>query len=631
MVARYSYEATTIDYVNQTGSLIEAGDIIDLGNGMIGIPRNPIPAGELGHLAVSGIFDVDKSDASDTASVGDLVSLRASSDDVDVTTQGRHTVVAATSSGDVSVKVLINRTFTGDTSRPVGTVMVTSSAGDRSYHEPTDATPAAAGIALLAAVDAMAAGGTIDCDPRIPYHLSTPLECSVNNARLNFNQAKIKQLAARDYVIAMNAASGTEQVVRGIGELDVNGVSVTVTTERGEGIRLSGDGRVILEDSYIHNCPVGSAASCVRTHGTGLKVLRRLRVDNPGWACIHIRSYDCDVIDCQIDVSAAKVGATKQRFLDMDAANFGHVRVQGGRWWTDQAINAQAVFDPGSGFNASQVTVEGVDIDCGANATNYSSGEGIIKPDEITQFVMKNCKQRQSGNRFTYLLWLGDACDHVTVNDVHAAGIIHAGDSSSINIEECFVDRCSFGLGQTDAVKHAMTNVRAYRYLQITNSKFYNLIGSGSQAAGLRGAFENLNASDENFVRMKDCYFDSNWSETAYLFRVIPTIGYLGYDDLTVNNRGSGIVIAPTPAQRLMAGGSFADPFTARLQWRAIRNATTLAPLSLTTWDHGHPQPSDTAAWATVIGPPGSKIRNMSSETNSLQAEWNLDGSGDFV
>ena len=512
-----------------------------------------------------------------------------------------------------------------------GTVTRISAGGVRSYHRPTDDTDVARGTALHAARTAAQAGDKVHLVPGMNYSISTPASFSQDNLEFYANGATVTQLAAQDYCLSFNAATaGTRQIVDSL-RLNVNGTAVPVTTERGEGMRLFGDGRVHVTNCYVYDAPVSASGSCIFAYGTGKKIIQDTIAENPGWSCFHIRAYDCDVVNCHARVSTAKVGATKQRWFDMDAANFGHVRVQGGSWWTDQAINAQAVFDPGSGFNASQVTVEGVDIDCGAIATNYSTGEGVIKPDEITQFVMKNCKQRHSGNTFVYLLWLGDACDHVSVADVHASGIIHAGDSSSINIEECFVDRCSFGLGQTDAVKHAMTNVRAYRYLQITNSKFYNLIGSGTQAAGLRGAFENLNASADNFVRMKDCYFDSNWSETAYLFRTIPAIGYLGFDDITVNNRGQGMVLAPTPAQRLMGGGSFGDAFTARLQWRAIRNATTLAPLSLTTWDHGHPQPSDTAVWATLTGPPGSKIRNMSPETNSLQAEWNRDGSGAYV
>ena len=514
-----------------------------------------------------------------------------------------------------------------------GTIMRISAGGVRSYHKPADDTDAARGDALQAAKTAASTnpGDEIHLVPGRTYSISTPASFSVDNLRFYGHGATVKQLAAQDYCLSFNAATaGTEQVVEDL-NLNVNGTAVTVTSERGEGMRLFGNGRVYVRRCNVYDAPVSASGSCIFAYGTGKKVIEDTTAENPGWACIHIRSYDCDVINCRALVSTAKVGATKQRFIDMDAANFGHVRIQGGSWWTDQAINAQAVFDPGSGFNASKVTVDGVDINCGANCTNHTSGEGVIKPDEITQFVMTNCTQRHSAANFVYLLWLGPACDHVTVSDVHASGVIHAGDGSGINIEECYVNRSSFGRGCTDAVKHAMTNVRAYRYLQLTNNKYYNLIGSGTQAAGLRGAFENLNASSDNFVRMLDCHFDSNWSETAYLFRVIPAIGYLGFDGITVNNRGSGMVLAPTPAQRLMGGGSYGDPFTARLQWRAIRNATTLAPLSLTTWDHGHPQPSDTTPWGTLTGPPGSKIRNMDPEGNSLQAEWNLDGSGDYV
>lgn len=514
-----------------------------------------------------------------------------------------------------------------------GTVLRISAGGERSYHKPTDNTDAARGDALRAANTAAQAGDQIHLVPGRNYGISTPISFNAYNMRLSAHDATITQLAAQDYCVSFNASdAGTHTQVDGL-NVNVNGTAVTVTGaagQRGEGVKLVGAGRVTLRNAYIYDAPKSDAGSCVRTYDAGKKTLENVTAENPGWACFHLRAYDNDVINCHARVSAAKAGATKQRWFDADAADFGHINIRGGSWWTDQAINAQSVFDPGSGRNASQVSVIGVNIDCGANATNYSTGEGVIKPDEVTQFVMSQCTQVQTGNRFVYLLWLGQACEHVSMGDVHASGIVHAGDSSSINIEECFIDRCSFGLGQTDAIKHAMTNVRAYRYLQLTNSKWYNLIGSGSQAAGLRGAFENLNASSDNFVRMKDCHFDSNWSETAYLFRTIPAIGYLGIDDITVNNRGSGMVAAPTPAQRLMIG-SYADAFTARMAWRAIRNSTNLAPLSLTTWDHGHPQPSDTAAWATLVGPPGSRIRNVDPEGNSLQAYFNRDGSGDYV
>lgn len=519
--------------------------------------------------------------------------------------------------------------------RRVGTITVTSAGGVKTYHEPSDNTAAACGTALLAAAAALEAGGTIDCDPRASYDLSTPLSVSTDNANVRFNRARVKQLAAQDYVIALNAASGTEQLVSGL-ELDVNGVSVTVTTERGEGIRLSGDGRITLEDSYIYNCPVGDAASCVRTHGTGKKTLRRLRVDNPGWACLHIRSYECDVIDCQLDVSAAKVGATKQRWIDMDAANFGHVRIIGGRWWTDQAINAQAVFDPGSTFNASQVTVEGVDIDCGANCTNSTSGEGVIKPDEVTQFVMRGCRQRHSAANFVYLLWLGSAVDYVSVSDTHGTGIIHAGDGSGINIEECYVNRSSFGRGCTNAVKHAMTNMRAYRFLDIQNSSFWNLIGSGTQAAGLRGVFENYSTSTTQRIRVKNCFFDTYFSEVGYVFRHVREIGHIGISGTRIANRGaSGTVLAPTPAQRLMATCSYEDPFTAKLQWREVNreSSTAFVTLGTTTWDHHHPAPTDTTPWGQLTGPPGSAILNMNygPDGNGLVQMYVLDSLGDYV
>lgn len=516
-----------------------------------------------------------------------------------------------------------------------GTVTRVSAGGVRSYHRPTDDTDVARGTALHAAKTAAQAGDQIHLVPGMTYSISTPASFSTDNIQLYGNGATVKQLAAQDYCLSFAAGDGTHQLVDGL-NVNVNGTSVTVTTERGEGLRLFGDGRVTVRNSYVYDAPVSNSGSCIFAYGTGKKIIENTTAENPGWACFHLRSYDCDLINSHARVSTAKVGATKQRFIDSDAANFGHVRVQGGSWWTDQAINAQAVFDPGSGFNASQVTVEGVDIDCGANCTNSSSGEGVIKPDQISQFVMKNCRQRHSAANFVYLLWLGSALDYISVSDTHATGIIHAGDSSGINIEECFVNRCSFGRGCTNAVQHAMTNMAAYRFLDIQNSRFWNLIGSGTQANGLRGVFNNGASSTTQRIRVKDCFFDTYWSEVGYVFRHVREIGHIGISGTRIANRGaSGTVLAPTPAQRLMATCSYEDPFTAKLQWKEINRESSEAYVTLgtTTWDHHHPAPTDTTPWGLLDGPPGSAILNMNygPDGNSLAPLYVLNSSGDYV
>ena len=62
-VARFIHDGGSVDYT--PGSDVAAGDVVVQGE-LVGISARPIAAGELGALAVVGVFDLPKATGADT-------------------------------------------------------------------------------------------------------------------------------------------------------------------------------------------------------------------------------------------------------------------------------------------------------------------------------------------------------------------------------------------------------------------------------------------------------------------------------------------------------------------------------------------------------------------------------------
>lgn len=62
--ATFVHEGKSVDYT--PGSAVAAGDVILQGS-LVGIATSPIPAGTLGALSVSGMFDIAKATGTSTA------------------------------------------------------------------------------------------------------------------------------------------------------------------------------------------------------------------------------------------------------------------------------------------------------------------------------------------------------------------------------------------------------------------------------------------------------------------------------------------------------------------------------------------------------------------------------------
>ena len=113
MEAAYRHEGRAVDYT-PSGAAVAAGQVIDLGSGLVGIARLDIADGQLGALAVEGVFDVIKAAGSGVtfargATVGwdDVNNTAVASGDVNKTFDLGKAVVAA-ADADSKVRVKIN-------------------------------------------------------------------------------------------------------------------------------------------------------------------------------------------------------------------------------------------------------------------------------------------------------------------------------------------------------------------------------------------------------------------------------------------------------------------------------------------------------------------------------------------
>ena len=102
--ARFVQDGNAIDYVPQADT--SAGTVVQVG-AIVGVTKNDIKAGEVGALALSGVYEVEK--ASGAISFGDFLYWDASGKKVAKTGSIPFGIaVAAAASADATVRVLIN-------------------------------------------------------------------------------------------------------------------------------------------------------------------------------------------------------------------------------------------------------------------------------------------------------------------------------------------------------------------------------------------------------------------------------------------------------------------------------------------------------------------------------------------
>lgn len=108
MVAVFKHEGDAIDWVNDGATELSAGWLINLGDGMYGVTKQPIAPSGLGGLAIEGIVEVPKRTASDVFAIGDFVMLSESQQDATLSSGSLHRASADSANGDLTVCVKLN-------------------------------------------------------------------------------------------------------------------------------------------------------------------------------------------------------------------------------------------------------------------------------------------------------------------------------------------------------------------------------------------------------------------------------------------------------------------------------------------------------------------------------------------
>jgi predicted RecA/RadA family phage recombinase len=105
--AQFIHEGAVVDYV--PGADVPAGSVVVQGD-LVGITKRDVKAGELGGLAVEGVFDIAKASA-DAITAGTKVYWKADDETVVTTASGNKLVgkaVATAGAGTTTVRVLLS-------------------------------------------------------------------------------------------------------------------------------------------------------------------------------------------------------------------------------------------------------------------------------------------------------------------------------------------------------------------------------------------------------------------------------------------------------------------------------------------------------------------------------------------
>lgn len=154
-MAKYIQRGEVLDYLNSSDSKISAGDVVALG-GKVSVAATDIKAGEVGAVAVTGVFEFDK--ASGEIAVGDILYYDAENENVTTSASGILCgyAVEGRASADTTVRVNLAQVS------PVGGLTKITTA------DATDATSVIAlananKVAFNALIDALnAAAGSTD-------------------------------------------------------------------------------------------------------------------------------------------------------------------------------------------------------------------------------------------------------------------------------------------------------------------------------------------------------------------------------------------------------------------------------------------------------------------------------------
>lgn len=259
-----------------------------------------------------------------------------------------------------------------------------------------------------AAINAACAFDNVRVPPGI-YHTSAII--TGNFKDLDGYGATLLPLNELDQVVTVPDGG----VVRGL-TVDCDGDTVTLTSARGEGIRLGTGSKAI--DCTVLDTPIGASANGFYIASAGApSVMQRCTVKDPGYACVRFNGSGV-VVDC--DFQFTRVRADSQYRWAVANGNPRLINIRGGRWWSDQAVETTAVFDTvGQPQADRQLVISELDID----HTNYSGGlnNHVIKADALTTVTL----DKVTSNVPAPVFLRGGGTDHTIIRDCDVLGTLN--------------------------------------------------------------------------------------------------------------------------------------------------------------------------------------------------------------
>lgn len=473
----------------------------------------------------------------------------------------------------------------------LGTIIRKTSSGDVAYRPSAD-TDAARGAALTSAFNALANGDILVLGPKT-YIPDNEIIIDEQNIKILGNNAIIKRKNATEstYVLAVTVNSGTKTLIRDL-EIDGNQANVTLTTGRGEGLRISCNGYIELINVYAHDAPIADTANnFYLDEATGHAKLVNCKADNPAYANYRIRIKSSEFINCDSLITTYTGG--KGRFWVMDGSPVNSCHIRGGTWKTNATMEVNSNFDPDIEENplladwCEELVIDGVTMDFGINHNN-ATADSFMKFDNVRKLVFRNVTQRCSTpgtlktSNIESLMIIG-LVREAWIDNVIADGSIRFASYASgyVPTDFCSISNSSFGVNQQ--INTAVSNLTQCALTVIENCRFMNIIGDGSGAN--RHIFDNYQMDGNQKVRIKNCHFHTSWpvGEWGTMFRLVQKIGSVALTDITITNDLNETYVALTNTQRLMATPHVGDPNTAFLGRNPL-NESTLAALGSGTY-----------------------------------------------
>lgn len=540
--------------------------------------------------------------------------------------------------------------------------------GNIETYEPAGYSPAQLGDAAVTALGEISTGDYYYFGKGHLYELDAEVTVTLGTnvfATLDFNGATLKRAdsANTDWVLAIEVGAGS---ILNIKNLFINGNrdNVTIDTDRGEGLRIDGDGQVYIDNVVSYDAPTDSppytaadsAAVGFFIRGTGHKRLTNCVAYNPSYANYRIQALSSEFINC--DSLNLDHSGNKGRLWVMDGTAVDRCVIRGGIWQTHEAYEINSNFDPDSTFPdnlyCEDLLIDGVYMDFGISHTN-TSGDSFIKFDNCRKVRVINCTQRHSQtgtvfeedtppNTYRYETWITiGLVDHFYMGNCFAdASCKFSSPGSTIYTSRAIFENCEFGVNSN--IGHALSYMGHCGETFVKKCRFYNLKGVSSGT--FRSVFNNdafthtlAGGDQDHYLTVEDCYFQTDYADDAVFVNSVPALGSIAVSNVTIDDLGSTTWYSGSALKRLLGSVLPGDRKVCYLTRDMLGRNERYELSSTGVYAKNHMSPEDPGTddgdWFGGLIPAyeGSIIINENADAggNGFPRSWRLNASGNFV